>query len=46
MSRSRWLRLETETPCSSRGAPEIPGARHGDESIEVAEVEILHCSIY
>ena len=29
-----------------RGAAEIPGARHGDESIEVAKVEILHCSIY
>ena len=29
-----------------RGATEIPGARHGDERIEVAEVEILHCSIY
>ncbi len=29
-----------------RGAPEIPGARHGDEGIEIAEVKILHCSIY
>ncbi len=28
-----------------RGAAKIPGARHGDEGIEVAEVEILHCSI-
>ena len=29
-----------------RGAAEIPRARHGDEGIEVAEIEILHCSIY
>jgi hypothetical protein len=29
-----------------RGAAEIARARHGDESIEVAEVEIFHCPIY
>ena len=29
-----------------RGPAEILGARDGDESTEVAEVEILHCSIY
>ena len=28
-----------------RGAAEIPGARHGDEGVEIAEIEILHCSI-
>ena len=29
-----------------RGAAEIPRARHGDECIEIAEVEVLHCSIH
>ena len=29
-----------------RGAPEIPGAGDGDEGIEIAQVEIAHCSIY
>jgi hypothetical protein len=28
-----------------RGAAEIPGAGHGDKGVEIAEIEILHCSI-
>ena len=45
IARRRWLRLDTDTRCSTRGAAEIPGAGHGDESVEIAEVDIAHCSI-
>ena len=28
------------------GTAEIPGAGHGDKGVEIAEIEILHCSTY
>jgi hypothetical protein len=45
MPRSRWLRARHRNALLQRRATEIPGAGHGDKGVEIAEIEILHCSI-
>jgi hypothetical protein len=49
MPRSRWLRLAEAGGGDSlldRSPPEIPGPGDGQKSLEIAEIEIAHCSPY
>jgi len=46
MSRSRWLRLDTETRCSTAARRKFRVRATGEEGFEDwAEIKIGHCSI-